>query len=138
MMNINFISLTSHAENKTVNVDDSIIRPANLDENDIDILIKYTQNVINSDLFNMKDNINIALQTDGENLIFMLSDNMKYSIYYSIDIETRQPELTIVCQYQSIVTENNDEMFIGECSKFIDILEKYFMDRFIQSIYDRA
>ena len=137
-MNINFISLTSHAENKTVNVDDSIIRPANLDENDIDILIKYTQNVINSDLFNMKDNINIALQTDGENLIFMLSDNMKYSIYYSIDIETRQPELTIVCQYQSIVIENNDEMFIEECSKFIDILEKYFMDRFIQSIYDRA
>ena len=137
-MNINFISLTSHAENKTVNVDDSIIRPANLDENDIDILIKYTQNVINSDLFNMKDNINIALQTDGENLIFMLSDNMKYSIYYSIDIETRQPELTIVCQYQSIVIENNDDMFIEECSKFIDILEKYFMDRFIQSIYDRA
>ena len=138
MMNINFISLTSHAENKTVNVDDSIIHPANLDENDIDILIKYTQNVISSDLFNMKDNINIALQTDGENLIFMLSDNMKYSIYYSIDIETRQPELTIVCQYQSIVIENNDDMFIEECSKFIDILEKHFMDRFIQSIYDRV
>lgn len=138
MMNINFICLTSHSEDKIVTVDDSVIHPAVLDENDIDILIKYTQNVISGDLFNMKDNINIALQTDGENLIFMLSDNMKYSIYYSIDIETRQPELTIVCQYQSIITEDNDGMFIEECSKFIDIIEKYFMDRFIQSIYDRA
>lgn len=137
-MNINFINLTSHSENKIVTVDDSVIHPAVLDENDIDILIKYTQNVISGDLFNMKDNINIALQTDGENLIFMLSDNMKYSIYYSIDIETRQPELTIVCQYQSIITKDNDEMFIEECSKFIDVIEKYFMDRFIQSIYDRA
>lgn len=137
-MNINFICLTSHSEDKIITVDDSVIHPAALDENDIDILITYTQNVISGDLFNMRDNINIALQTDGDNLIFVLSDNMKYSIYYSIDIETRQPELTIVCQYQSIVTEDNDDMFIKECSNFIDIIEKYFMDRFIQSIYDRA
>lgn len=137
-MNINFICLTSRDEDKIITVDDSVIHPAGLDENDIDILITYTQNVISGDLFNMKDNINIALQTDGDNLIFVLSDNMKYSIYYSIDIETRQPELTIVCQYQSIITKDNDEMFIEECSKFIDIIEKYFMDRFIQSIYDRA
>ena len=137
-MNINFICLTSRDEDKIITVDDSVIHPAGLDENDIDILITYTQNVISGDLFNMKDNINIALQTDGDNLIFVLSDNMKYSIYYSIDIKTRQPELTIVCQYQSIATEGNNEMFIKECSEFINIIEKYFMDRFIQSIYDRA
>ena len=119
-MNINFICLTSHSEDKIVTVDDSLIHPAVLDENDIDILIKYTQNVISGDLFNMKDNINIALQTDGENLIFMLSDNMKYSIYYSIDIETKQPELTIVCQYQSIITVH----ILGKCLNIKEVLSK--------------